>query len=139
LRNLIASASDFRAAGNGHILEPVAIERDGGPWLVIEAMPLSAFGTELFGAFRTMLVITDLSRPIVPRERVLRLAFGLTPAEARLAATVAGGEGVDAAAAALGIARETARSQLKVVFSKTGTANQAQLVALISRISANPA
>jgi len=134
LRNLIAGALDFRTAGNGHTLDPVMIERDGAPWLVIEAMPISAFGTELFGAFGTILIITDLSRPIVPRERVLRLAFGLTPAEARLAAEIAGGDGVDAAAMTLGIARETARSQLKAVFSKTNTASQAQLIALIARI-----
>ena len=64
----------------------------------------------------------------------LRAAFGLTPAEARLAGLIADGIGVDEAAAKLGTARETVRSQLKAVFAKTGTRSQVSLAALAARL-----
>jgi DNA-binding CsgD family transcriptional regulator/PAS domain-containing protein len=59
--------------------------------------------------------------------------FGLTPAEARLAAAVATGAPLAEVADALGIGRETARTQLRSVFAKTGTTRQAELVRIIAR------
>jgi DNA-binding CsgD family transcriptional regulator len=41
---------------------------------------------------------------------------------------------VEEAARTLGIARETARNQLKAVLAKTGTHRQSELVAMISRL-----
>jgi DNA-binding CsgD family transcriptional regulator len=61
-------------------------------------------------------------------------AFDLTPAEARLAAHLASGATLQAVAERLGISKETARNQLKMVFAKTGTNRQAQLVALLARL-----
>lgn len=60
--------------------------------------------------------------------------YGLTRAEARVAASVACGKSITAAATHLGLSRETVRSQLKRVFSKTGTARQAELALLVSRM-----
>jgi DNA-binding CsgD family transcriptional regulator/PAS domain-containing protein len=59
--------------------------------------------------------------------------FRLTPAEARLAAGIATGAPLAEVADALGIGRETARTQLRSVFSKTGTTRQAELVRIIAR------
>ena len=59
--------------------------------------------------------------------------FGLTRAEARLAAAVGTGAPMAEVADALGIARETARTQLRSVFAKTGTTRQAELVRIIAR------
>ena len=39
-----------------------------------------------------------------------------------------------AAAASLGVSRETARTQLKAVFAKTNTRRQAELAALVARL-----
>ncbi len=64
----------------------------------------------------------------------LRALYGLTPAEAALAARVASGGGVKAAARALGIAPSTARTHLHRVFDKTGTARQAELAALLATL-----
>ena len=50
-------------------------------------------------------------------------------AEAKLAAKLALGSGIENAAASLGVSRETARTQLKAVFAKTNTRRQAELVA----------
>jgi DNA-binding CsgD family transcriptional regulator len=65
---------------------------------------------------------------------LLRIAFGLTASEARLAARLASGVGINGAATFLGVNRETARSQLKAIFAKTNTHRQAELVGLIARL-----
>jgi DNA-binding CsgD family transcriptional regulator len=57
----------------------------------------------------------------------------LTPAERRLALQLGSGHTLRQSANRLGIAYETARSQLKAVFDKTGTSRQAELVALLAR------
>lgn len=65
-----------------------------------------------------------------PPEMALRAVFGLTPAEARLAAKVATGTKLEAITDEAGIAKETGRNQLKSIFAKTGVHTQAELVAL---------
>ena len=61
----------------------------------------------------------------------LRSHFGLTLAEARLALHLVTGETLRSAAADLHTSYETARTQLKSIFSKTGTCRQAELVVVI--------
>lgn len=72
--------------------------------------------------------------PDQSKSRELLLArFRLTPAEARVAAGLAQGMKLSAIAEHYGISVQTARSQLKSVFDKTGTHSQVQLVALLVR------
>ncbi len=66
-----------------------------------------------------------------PRNLALQGLFGLTAAEATLAAGLADGKGVEGLAMQLGISLNTARTHLKNIFAKTGTNRHAQLVALI--------
>ena len=61
----------------------------------------------------------------------LRARHELTPAEAELAALLARGIALKAAAKHRGISYETARTQLKSLFQKTGCRKQGQLVALL--------
>jgi len=65
---------------------------------------------------------------------VLRDLYGLTPAETRLAALLISGMGLPDATTQLGIKRETGRSQLKAIFTKTSTSTQAQLAHLLTRL-----
>jgi DNA-binding CsgD family transcriptional regulator len=62
---------------------------------------------------------------------LLQCHFGLTPAEARLALQLVAGETLRAAAVKLSITYETARTELKNIFNKTGTCRQAELVIVI--------
>jgi DNA-binding CsgD family transcriptional regulator len=57
--------------------------------------------------------------------------FGLTPAEARLAAMLAKGETLEQFAASRGVTVNAGRFLLKGIFGKTGVSKQAQLVALL--------
>jgi DNA-binding CsgD family transcriptional regulator len=57
--------------------------------------------------------------------------LGISAAEAALARLIATGMSVSRAAETLGISRNTARTQLKSIYAKTGQNTQARLVARI--------
>jgi len=65
--------------------------------------------------------------------------YGLTRAEARLVTLLAQDFSLEDAAAALGIARSTAKTHLQHVFEKTGTNRQPQVVRLALSAIAAPA
>ena len=88
-------------------LSQVVIHRADAPWLLIDVMPLTALGSNTFNGGRAVLILTDLTKPSVSDSKLLAILFGLTPAEAKLAAAIASGIGIDAAAASLRIARAT--------------------------------
>jgi DNA-binding CsgD family transcriptional regulator len=96
--------------------------------------PAAAGVPAFFASSRLTLL---LARPGFGRDAGGRAApdakFGLTPAEQRLAVQLASGLSLRQSADRLGITYQTARSQLKAVFSKTGTSRQAELVALLAR------
>ena len=87
----------------------------------------------LFSPERLALLLLRETAAPIPVERI-RTRFGLTGAEARLAARLATGEALEQAADTLGISRETARTQLKRIFLKTDTHRQGELVALLGKI-----
>lgn len=70
--------------------------------------------------------------------RELRSRFGLTLAEAALAAEIVKGDGREAAARRRGISIATARAQLSSIFEKTGTRRQAELVRLMIELAGRP-
>ena len=65
------------------------------------------------------------------RIEILGQLFEFTPAEAALALLLANGLTLDEAAEELGVTRNTAKSHLSSVFSKTGVTRQPKLVQLI--------
>jgi DNA-binding CsgD family transcriptional regulator/PAS domain-containing protein len=84
--------------------------------------------------------ITDPDDDALLPEPALRRLFNLTRSEARLAARLARGEALMAAAAGIGISYATARTQLAAIFRKTGTSRQGELVRLLlSGMPAAPA
>ena len=131
---LLVEAILATAPGITPSLNQVVINRANAPWLLIEAMPVTALGSDFFNEGRALLLLTDLTEPAASDARLLAIVFGLTPAEAKLAAHIALGIGIDGAAAVLRIARETARSQLKAVFLKTDVRSQPELLALLGRV-----
>ncbi|WP_269617985.1 helix-turn-helix transcriptional regulator [Zhongshania sp. BJYM1] len=97
--------------------------------LLLRPLPLSDRSGEHSPA--VAIFITD---PMAPRQApsdVLIALFGLTPAEARLAIRLVNGLSLDEAAVSLGVSRNTAKSHLSAVFSKTGVTRQTQLIQLI--------
>jgi DNA-binding CsgD family transcriptional regulator len=73
-------------------------------------------------------------------ERIAAAApvYGLTPAQMRLAGLVIDGLDVVGAAQKLGVSVNTARTQLKRMFEKTGVRSQAALVRALFSVAASP-
>ena len=84
-----------------------------------------------------LLLIRDFNRRQIPSPALLIDVFGVTPAEARLILKLMEGLSLTAAAQTLGISRNTARTQLSAVFSKTQLNSQTQLVKLVSDTLSN--
>lgn len=115
----------------------VVIHRDatGQRPLALHAVPIN---NQALSGPHTVLILVDLeaSPHLVPD--TLQKIFGLTPAEARLAIEIAHGKTLDDIAAQHRISVATARKQLASVFAKTYTHRQADLVALLVRVSILP-
>lgn len=98
------------------------------PRLFCEARRIAADGMELW-----LLSFYRTGGWRRPRVEALQDLLGLTPAESRLvAALFATAAGLEAAAAACGVKRETARSQLRSVFQKCGVRSQVELAKLVA-------
>lgn len=80
-------------------------------------------------------VSTPEQGSVVPAA-LIRQLLGVTPAEAALAARLARGDTIDAAAHELGVTRATARTQLYSIFRKTGLRRQSELVSVIAQTAA---
>jgi DNA-binding CsgD family transcriptional regulator len=135
LRLLVAQAAQTAA---GQSLRPggaLAISRPSmrRPYSVL-VTPLGRRHTSLHGPDAAVAVfIADPEDHDSTEIGALVRLFRLTPAEARLAAGIATGAPLADVADGLGIGRETARTQLRSVFAKTGTTRQAELVRIIAR------
>jgi len=92
--------------------------------------PLAA-GLRWSGQGVRAVFVSDPDRAIATTEATLMRLHGLTPAEAAVTVELLQGRSLEAAAAELGIALQTARTHLKKVFAKTGTRRQSELVLLL--------
>jgi DNA-binding CsgD family transcriptional regulator len=112
----------------------VVVRREPRSPVVARIVPIpAAAGGPFFGA-RALITLTELDRTSAPDLSLLVTSLGLSRAEARLAAALAGGAALSAVAEQLGLSRETLRNQLKAIFAKTDTYRQSELVALLSRL-----
>lgn len=118
---------------NGRLVSsPVAIERpDGGLPVVAKALPVSS---ALAGEPAILILFSDPANAAVPEAHALLQVIGLTPAEARLAATVASGNALRACAEQLNVTENTARSTLKIVYDKLGISKQSELAGIVARM-----
>lgn len=113
---------------------PIVVLRRKKRPLVIRVLPVAGAARTPFLGARLLLVLSDVDRTIALRPEVLERTFKLSPAEAKLARLVGMGMSLEQAADELRIAQETVRTQLKVIFSKTETHRQGELVALLAKL-----
>jgi DNA-binding CsgD family transcriptional regulator len=81
-------------------------------------------------------VLTPVTLPQAPPVELVQSLFDLTPAEARVARGLASGKTVDDIASAGGTSANTVRTHVRGVLEKTGCNRQADIVALLTAISA---
>jgi PAS domain-containing protein len=128
LQRLIAQA--FTALPAGYAMR--ALRPSGKRPYVILVGPVSSqyYGLSAIRP-RVCIVITDPDRATPFLKQRLQAVYGLTEAEALLAALLANGEKLRAAAVRLGITYGTCRTRLAEIFVKTETRSQPELVALL--------
>lgn len=133
-------ADALRAAGDTTPLPsaPIVVRRRFKRPVLIRVLPIEPAARSPFLGARALLTLLDLSEQKPPRSLLLATSFGLTAAEAKIAALIGAGETVENAAERLGITKHTARNQLKAVFGKTDTHRQAELAALLARLRGGP-
>lgn len=136
LRTITAGAIDPVRARR-EIATVAKLVRRNGEVLYVRALPLpqgkgAAGGTRinLRLAACALVVQGTASSSASAGPQIIRHLYGLTPAEYRVAALIAQGKSVPQAAAELGVSRNTLKTQLKSIFTKTGTHRQGELVRL---------
>jgi len=152
VRGRLESADPTGAAGLARLIREAAsqaasgLPAGAGGGITLErgegAAPLSIlvtpFRPEPGGAPQSaaLIFLRDPDR-VSPAPQLLQDLFGLTPMEAMIGARLAEGAALERIAETIGISLSTVRFHLKNLYSKTGTARQAELVALILRSAAS--
>ena len=125
--------------GAGVGLDPGTVLRlraPGGAALPVLIAPFRV-ATGAWGARRptAALLFRDPDSAVAPQGASISTVYDLSPAEGRLVAQLVAGDSLTEAARRAGISLNTAKTQLKSVFARTGFTRQAQLVA---DVRANP-
>lgn len=113
-----------RSSGRRHLLVQVT------PLPVPSISPWSAID----GGARVMVQIVDPQASIEAQAERLRLLFGLTAAETRVAALLGSGLGLTETASALGVSLNTVKTHAGQVFAKAGVRSSAALVRLVASV-----
>lgn len=124
-------------AGKGLAI-PAALQlQEAGGAAILVGLPLAP-AHSLSGVFQEPVGMLAVLRPCQAQRAalgLLRELYGLSKAEVRLVLAWSGGGSLVDAAAALNLSPETARTQIKSVFRKTGCASQIALTRLVSSLS----
>lgn len=104
------------------------------PAAVVHVVPVEGGARDIFTNAALFMIITPVDRQRLPSADIIRGLFDLTPAEAKVARELATGSDVAAVAEHLSVGRETVRSHVKAILSKTGMSRQADFIAAIASI-----
>jgi PAS domain S-box-containing protein len=104
---------------------------DGHTPLIFHLLPMKGSFGSTFG----ILIVTTLNPSEVPLTNLVERLFGLTPAEARVAALIGSGLSPRQAAEKLGISEGNVRTTLKHVFTKVGVSRQSELAVLLTKLA----
>jgi DNA-binding CsgD family transcriptional regulator len=137
LQQLIRAATST-SVGNGiDCGGAVLISRKSRPPLRVMVAPLRNSKLGKLGATAAIAFVVDPESKFRPRNEILSALFGLTPAECRIALLVGDGKSLPEISAELGVSRNTLKSHVASIYSKTGTSRQSQLVRILSQFPQN--
>jgi DNA-binding CsgD family transcriptional regulator len=105
------------------------------PPAVVHLVPVRGNARDIFSHAAYFLVATSVDRSKVLNSETLQGLFDLSPAEARVARSLAAGHDVAATARQFDLGVETVRTHVKSVLSKCGMSRQTDLVASIASLS----
>lgn len=132
LRDYLSARTSTPRDPTGDLL-CLSIPREGRRPLTLLATSLPGTGDPSDDdAPSAVIFIGDPERPVEIDPRMLIRVYGLSRAEARVAALLATGARLDKVAEDLGLTYETVRKHLKKIFTKTSTERQAELLRTIT-------
>lgn len=130
-----AALSSVNQGGNGQAPQSFPVHaQDAFPGAVAHLIPVRGIAHDIFSPGAAILLVTPLIMSGGPETGLLEALFDFTPAEARIAAGLAEALSVEKLAERFQLSRETVRGHLKVIFAKTGTRRQAELVYLLAHL-----
>jgi DNA-binding CsgD family transcriptional regulator len=111
---------------------------------ILNFMPVASFYKDffdpkvpsniIFDTTNVVMILTPIARSSATSSSIIRGLFDLTATEAKITSKISDGITIDQIADVMKVSKETIRTHLKNIFSKTGVNRQSQLVALISGI-----
>ncbi|MGU4703690.1 helix-turn-helix transcriptional regulator, partial [Burkholderia cepacia] len=131
---LIRQVLAERTGSTPSVAHAIAVPRPSGKprlGVLIRAVPLSEWSEDNPRRPACAIFIRDAERKSQASHEIVRKLFDLTPAETALALALVNGQTLEEAADELAISKNTARSHLRAIFSKTGVTRQATLVRLL--------
>ncbi len=102
--------------------------------MIAHVIPIRLSARDIFVRCFAVLALTPITRPQAPPVELVQSLFDLTPAEARVARSLASCMTVEAIATESGVSLNTVRSHVRGVLEKTGCTRQAEVIALLSGI-----
>jgi DNA-binding CsgD family transcriptional regulator len=102
--------------------------------MVVHFIPIRLSARDIFVRGAAALILTPVTLPQAPPVELVQSLFDLTPAEARVARSLASGKTVEEIAAESRVSANTVRTHVRGVLEKTGRTRQAEVVALLTGI-----
>lgn len=131
---LLIRQATTTSIGNGlHSGGAILISRRSLPPLHLLVVPLRSLELGLSTSPAAVVFIVDSSRRLRPAAEILSGLFRLTPAESRVALLLGDGKSLSEIVRILGLSRNTLKTQVAGVYSKTRTSRQSQLVRLLAQ------
>ena len=109
-----------------------------GDAAVVHVVPTAGQARDVFDGGLAVLVLTPVTTPEAPDASLIRALFDLSAGEARVARSLTQGQTINRIAADSGVSRETVRTQVKAIMTKTGTSRQAEMTALLAGLRKLP-
>jgi DNA-binding CsgD family transcriptional regulator len=131
LENTIRQAASTLSGKGVSAGGTVMISRRSRQPLRIQVSPIRAPLVLSSERMTAVAFINDPSRRQRPAQEMLRVAYGMTPAECRVALLLSDGRAPREIAEMVGVSFSTVRSQLKSIFAKTNVRRQGELIRLL--------
>jgi DNA-binding CsgD family transcriptional regulator len=132
LRDAVASIG---SESNPEVRSFPARDAEAEVTMVAHVIPIRLSARDIFVRCFAALVFTPMTRPQAPAVELVQSLFDLTPAEARVARSLASGKTIATIATEGGVSPETVRTHVRRVLAKTGCERQAEIVALLTGIA----
>jgi DNA-binding CsgD family transcriptional regulator len=110
-------------------------DADANAMMVAHVIPVRLSARDIFLRCATVLAMTPVAPPQAPPVELVQSLFDLTPAEARVARSLATGKTVENIASDASVSLNTVRTHMRGVLEKTGCNRQAEVVALLTGIA----